>query len=1373
MTELELSFPAADQVVVRLAGESSAVLPFVSPLSSRDHKDLAWYLETYGAHSLGEPDDREARRIAAQLPAWGKALFDAVFGERPAQRLFNAFQDDAESPHLLTIRTAIPSVLGLPWELLHDSARGGVFLFNEQPPISIRRWVTGGTGGRRSLQVKPKERLHLLFIVSRPTGSGFLDPRADAAAVLDAFDEYAPGRFTWEFLRPPTIDALTARLRDQTRPPVDIIHFDGHGAFDPLGGLPERLQRRSIDLASGLGGTAAKEAAVDLDGSSPPNTGYLVFEAADGEPELISADQLGFNLHRQHVPLVVLSACQSAAVGDDDEPMGSVAVRLTAAGIPAVLAMTHSVLVYTTRPLFGAFYGELARRRTIGEAIDAARLHLYNHPEKYQVQRGPDRVWLKLRDWFVPTLYQAGVDVPLMRSPRAPSAAPDAAPPKARSNIQPAPAAGFYGRRRELWHIERWFEGPTRRITISGFGGQGKTALAQEAARWLLRVGLFEAAVFVAYKDAQIQDSVGLAVSEIAAALGQSLPDAQVATQALREVPTLVVLDNLEALGSAALGELLEAAAAWSEAGRSRVLLTTRAPDFDHPAYANAGTFAHRRIVLTGLGRREDPEDALEWFAQLSKVPPPPTTPPAKAEALVELFDQVKFHPLSISVLAQQLKSRRPAELGRRLAELLLGQDAAAFSSPSDVTVPELVASVNLSLDRLDPAARALLPRLGVFKDGAFEDDLLAVTGLDGKERAEIEAALAAAASGDASRVLELGGLSDVQATGVPLEVVEEVSAGLRDRLGELLAPPSGLLWPELRRQLDAAGLIYIEKVPDVRPVYLRFHPTLAPLLWSQLSTDDRARLTAAHRQRYQGLADYLNAKDDTDPVFARAIVRRDLPNLLQALQASFDANAPEVVRFATSVLRFLDAFGLTREANHIMTRLRALTIQADSEQWLSAELRQGEWLLGAGKAAEAATVFSSILATLPNDDLHTRALTLQRLARAHEMAGQPRLAVACLEEAIADTEQLEPTARSKRFLGSLDADRGDNLRAIGDFAGARAAYARSLRLQTEAGDPRGQVVALGQLGALALILDDLDEARRRYEMVLELVPALDEPLLSAISHHQLGVVYQEAGEWAAAERHYREAARIKEALGDIGGPSGAASTWGQLGLVNDHAGNAAAAETWYLKSIEGYRSAGRPASAHASLGNLADLLTGQPGRLAEARQCAEEARRLKQDMDPAVAKMWAIYSILATIANKEAALSQDGDNERAARIAEAREYQRLARAAKWSFAGTHHELQPFAGLIAAAVEAIRQPGSVPGFEQFVDELAQQDSPRLAAALRQLLRGERDADVVCADLSLTSAMIVMAILAGLADPRTLDQLRADESAEPLPDLSPG
>jgi hypothetical protein len=151
-------------------------------------------------------------------------------------------------------------------------------------------------------------------------------------------------------------------------------------------------------------------------------------------------------------------------------------------------------------------------------------------------------------------------------------------------------------------------------------------------------------------------------------------PCAKVTTsprEALRWTACLVILDNLEILDGSTLTELLDAAKDWSEAGGARVLLTSRRPEFPHAAYRTHGTHRHRNIPLAGLGRREYPDDALDWFAVLWRLPPAPLMPRPAREGLIELFQQVAFHPLSLRVLAAQLKTRRIAELGERLGELL------------------------------------------------------------------------------------------------------------------------------------------------------------------------------------------------------------------------------------------------------------------------------------------------------------------------------------------------------------------------------------------------------------------------------------------------------------------------------------------------------------------------------------------------------------------------------------------------------------------------------------------------------------------------------------------------------------------------------
>lgn len=140
--ELNLHFPGKNQVIVALnRGVSTRALPFSSPLTEKDHGDIRWYLETYGAHSLGDPDDSEAHRIASQLPVWGCALFNAVFTDPAAFKHFVGFQQMEKEARLLTISAEDSSILALPWELIHDPSPGGGFFFLENPRISIRRRV--------------------------------------------------------------------------------------------------------------------------------------------------------------------------------------------------------------------------------------------------------------------------------------------------------------------------------------------------------------------------------------------------------------------------------------------------------------------------------------------------------------------------------------------------------------------------------------------------------------------------------------------------------------------------------------------------------------------------------------------------------------------------------------------------------------------------------------------------------------------------------------------------------------------------------------------------------------------------------------------------------------------------------------------------------------------------------------------------------------------------------------------------------------------------------------------------------------------------------------------------------------------------------
>jgi tetratricopeptide (TPR) repeat protein len=1138
LIELNIRFPNPNQVIVKFDDDETETLGFQTPFDKNDFSDIAWYLETYAASYIADVDIERAEVIASRLKTLGEKLFNSVFTDADARRLFNSFQDRDEK-RLITISANHPTVLTLPWELLREPKH--TFLMNEK--LSIRRRYAGAGGGRKAFKVKSKDNLRVLFVVSRPNGASFLNPRTEAQAVMQALHE-KQANIELEFLRPATLDKLIERLENDDLPTIDILHFDGHGTF--YGAKAEDLH------------AAAKHSEDSLTKQSSPegNKSYLLFENTDGDNDFVSAETLADSLYRKEIALVVLSACQSAMVGGEDA-LNSVAARLTHAGLPSVLAMTYSVLIPTTEKLFAQFYAELMKGKHIGEALDTARRYLDRHPERGERQCGANRSTLNLQDWFVPVLYQASHDSALLN--KQDLAGFENLQGLKPNNLPKLQDAGFFGRSKELWQIERAFVQNVRSVAITGFGGQGKTYLAIEAGSWCQQTGLFSHVCFVDYAAFQCVDAVGTAVSTLASVLNESLIDANAATQALKKTATLLILDNLEALTPKALAELLTTASAWAKAGNSRLLMTTRQNDLTHAAFPTENSSQHRYLSLLGIG----PEDALAYFQTLQKLPPEPMFKQPEREALLALFAQVDFHPLSIGLLARELKFRRPAELGKRLEHYLA-------ENPNN----PLISSLKLSLDRLEPQARLLVTRLGVFQGGAFEDDLLTITEINASD------------------------------------------------------------WASLRTALESTGLIQAESLAhlDVAAPYLKFHPTLAPALWQELKDVEQTELLARYRHSYYQLSNFLYDEDQKNPHATRAIALRELPNFLHGVYAALKAGEGFAVEFADKVNLFLKIFGLHADKAELNQAAQQTSGDIGSESWYLTQSNQGEALYYAGQYAQAETIFQALrqqLGQTPSDKL---CLTLNRLGRCLDGQGNTAAAIDCYEQGLAVAQSLDTSPSIQQKTSTLHTDLADAFRHDGDYAQAKAHYEQSLAIDNATGDTLGVAVVQGQLGTLAMVQGDLHAAEQSYQSALKMFQSLNEPKKEATAWHQLGMVRQQAQSWQAAEHTYRESSRIKEALGDI---LGAAGTWNQLARVTGAQGKLDAAEQWYCKAIDAQKQ-GNPIDLAISLNNLADLLRNQSNRIDEARALAEQALTIQKTLDAASTEIWKTYSILAQIADKQ-----------------------------------------------------------------------------------------------------------------------------------------
>ena len=95
----------------------------------------------------------------------------------------------------------------------------------QHPAESLRRY-----GRASSLRHKSQGSAASALHRQPPQRSGLSRSPCRSEGGDRALEEHAPGRVTYEFLRPATLNALVER-DDKSKPPVDILHFDGHGAL--------------------------------------------------------------------------------------------------------------------------------------------------------------------------------------------------------------------------------------------------------------------------------------------------------------------------------------------------------------------------------------------------------------------------------------------------------------------------------------------------------------------------------------------------------------------------------------------------------------------------------------------------------------------------------------------------------------------------------------------------------------------------------------------------------------------------------------------------------------------------------------------------------------------------------------------------------------------------------------------------------------------------------------------------------------------------------------------------------------------------------------------------------------------------------------
>jgi tetratricopeptide (TPR) repeat protein len=645
------------------------------PMTTAELTDLRWYLEDYLHTPFGVYDER-GEQVAGRIGEWGVRVFDAVFGAGPAR-------DACRGGPIAEIvfRSAVPRWLALPWELVHDPG-------SRQPlaltGTTISRRISGGSGEPVRIDYR---RLRVLMVISRPRGTGDVGYRTIARPLLE---QLATVRDQVELvvLRPPTLAALTEALRAAlvAGEPFHVVHFDGHG-------------------------------------TRFAGTGVLGFEGADGGEDPVPAGDVAAALAGAAVPVVVLNACHSGAVGKELEV--SIATRLLAEGTSSVVAMAYSVYAVAAARFMTAFYAHLVAGGRVADAVTVGRGWLAAENTRPS-RKGPQ----PLSDWMVPVHYSCRDVVFEYRSaPPSGATAGQAAVTDAWAGQFEAHDA-FVGRDGLFYDLE--VAARLRGVVLlHGPAGTGKTELAKAFGRWWRDTGAVAEPNLVVWHSFE-PGSASFTLQAVLSAVGPQLlgKGSELLTPgerrrrvlaALAARRALVVWDNFEAVHSmpdpataippldkAGRDELLAFLAEVAAGGRSTVLITSRSTE---PWLGDV-----RRLPVPGLSREEANEYADRLLARH-----PGAQRRREDRAFGELMEWLDGHPLSMRLILPRLDDTQPRALLHELRGLRPLPDDDAGSRTTS-----LAASTTYSLNHLCAKTRRLLVVVSLFH-GAVDAGVLAL----------------------------------------------------------------------------------------------------------------------------------------------------------------------------------------------------------------------------------------------------------------------------------------------------------------------------------------------------------------------------------------------------------------------------------------------------------------------------------------------------------------------------------------------------------------------------------------------------------------------------------------------------------------------
>jgi hypothetical protein len=233
----------------------------------------------------------------------------------------------------------------IPWEYLYapDTAvRQGFFLATHQRLV-LSRYVPTGAAAPAAVEGP----LRVLVVTSAPDDLGEVLWEPALESITAAGAEQG---FVVEHLEDPNAATLFTRLADRARR-VDVLHFVGHGEFDPDKGSAKLALTAKDDFSSWAEWVGDRA------------LGELVTRA------------------KPHPRAVVLQACEGGKA-DEKVSFAGLAPQLVRSGVSCAVAMQFPVTNRVANEFTRWLYGEVAKRQDIDDAVQEARFAIGRLSEK-------------------------------------------------------------------------------------------------------------------------------------------------------------------------------------------------------------------------------------------------------------------------------------------------------------------------------------------------------------------------------------------------------------------------------------------------------------------------------------------------------------------------------------------------------------------------------------------------------------------------------------------------------------------------------------------------------------------------------------------------------------------------------------------------------------------------------------------------------------------------------------------------------------------------------------------------------------------------------------------------------------------------------